>query len=167
MNIIYETEQKLKTAISCKEVIDYLEGKGTYIVHSDPRDKWSLHAFDFSIECYNNFAAKNPQFGLDKLFVDEIISKLKSNNCGFCDIYSIFNCITAQLRLEKNNLSSFTIENSKLNEIFQLLREKALAFQTVLKKSKLWKGSDYADGMYGYMQDESNRVYNEVGRRIL
>lgn len=167
MNLVHATEQKLKIAIYYNKVIDYLEGNGVFIIYSDPRNVDSPHNFNFSVECYNKFAAKNPQLKLDELFAKEIISKLKSDNCNLYDIYYIFNCITAQLRLEKNNLSSFTIENSKLDEMFQLLREKVLAYQDKLKRCKDEKGEYYTDGMYGYMQTESNRVYNEVGRRIL
>lgn len=167
MNLVYAAEQRLKIAIYYNKVINYLEGVGVYKINSDPRDVTSPHNFNFSIECYNKLAAKCPQLKLDKLFVEEIISKLKSDNCNLYDIYYIFNCITAQLRLEKNNLSSFAIENSKLDEMFQLLREKVLAYQDRLKRCKDEKGEYYTDGMYGYMQTESNRVYNEVGRRIL
>ncbi len=167
MNLVRTTEQKLKMAIYYNDVINYLEGAGVYKISSDPRDVTSPHNFNFSIECYNKLAAKCPQLKLDKLFVEEIISKLKSDNCNLYDVYYIFNCIIAQLRLEKNNLSSFTIENSKIEEMFQLLREKVLVYQDKLKRCKDKKGKYYTDGMYGYMQTESNRVYNEVGRRIL
>lgn len=167
MNLVRTTEQKIKIAIYYNDVINYLEGTGVYKINSDPRDVTSPHNFNFSIECYNKLAAKCPQLKLDKLFVEEIISKLKSDNCNLYDVYYIFNCIIAQLRLEKNNLSSFTIENSKIEEMFQLLREKVLVYQDKLKRCKDKKGKYYTDGMYGYMQSESNRVYNEVGRRIL
>ncbi len=167
MNLVYAAEQRLKIAIYYNKVIDYLEGSGVFIIHSDPRDVTSPHNFNFSIECYNKLAAKCPQLKLDKLFVEEIISKLKSNDCDLYDVYYIFNCIVAQLRLEKNNLSSFRIENSKLDEMFQILREKVIALRDDLKSCKDKKGEYYTDGMYGYMQTESNRVYNEVGRRIL
>lgn len=167
MDIVYETERKLIMAICSNEVIKYLEGVGIYTIHSNPRDVMSPHNFNFSIECYNKFAATRPQLKLDQLFVEEIISRLKSDNCYVYEVYYIFNCIVAQLRLEKNNLSSFTIENSKLDEMFQLLRKKVLVYQDRLKRCKDEKGEYYTDGMYGYMQTESNRVYNEVGRRIL
>lgn len=167
MDMVYETERKLIMAICSNEVIDYLEGVGIYKINSNPRDVTSLHNFNFSMECYNKFAATRPQLKLNQLFVEEIVSRLKSDDCNVYDVYYIFNCIAAQLRLEKNNLSSFTIENAKLNEMFQLLREKVLVFQDKLKRCKDKKGEYYTDGMYGYMQTESNKVYNEVGRRIL
>jgi hypothetical protein len=167
MNLTSTTEQKLKIAIYYNKVINYLEGAGVYKINSDPRDVTSPHNFNFSIECYNKLAAKCPQLKLDQLFVEEIISKLKSNDCDLYDVYYIFNCIVAQLRLEKNNLSSFIIENSKLDEMFQILRKKVSALRDDLKRCKDKKGEYYTDGMYGYMQSESNRVYNEVGRRIL
>lgn len=167
MDIVYETERKLIMAICYNKVIDYLEGVGIYKINSNPKDVTSPHNFNFSMECYNKFAATRPQLKLDQLFVEEIISRLKSDKCYVYEVYYIFNCIVAQLRLEKNNLSSFTIENSKLNEMFQILREKVLALRDDLKSCKDEKGEYYTDGMYGYMQTESNRVYNEVGRRIL
>ena len=167
MNLVHATQQKLKIAIYYNKVIDYLEGNGVFISHSDPRDVNSPHAFNFSIECYNKFAAKYPQFELDRLFVEEILSKLKSDKCSVYDVYYLFNCLAAQLRLEKNGIASFMVEDSKLDEICRLLREKTLVYQDRLKRCRDEKGEYYTDGMFGYMQSESNRVYHETGKRIL
>lgn len=167
MNLVHATQQKLKIAICYNKVIDYLEGNGVFIIHSDPRDVDSPHAFNFSIECYNKFAAKYPQFELDRLFVEEILSKLKSDKCNVYDVYYLFNCLAAQLRLENNGIASFMVEDSKLDEICRLLREKTLVYQDGLKRCRDEKGEYYTDGMFGYMQSESNRVYHETGKRIL
>ena len=167
MSIVRATQQKLQIAIHYNKVIDYLEGNGVFIIHSDPRDVTSPHAFNFSIECYNKLAAKCPQFELDRRFSEEIISKLKSDECNVYDVYYLFNCLAAQLRLEKNSIASFVVEKSKLDEICQLLREKTLALQDDLKTCHDKKGEYYTDGMFGYMQSESNRVYHETGKRIL
>ncbi len=167
MNLVHATQQKLKIAIYYNKVIDYLEGNGVFIIHSDPRDVNSPHAFNFSIECYNKFAAKYPQFELDRLFVEEILSKLKSDKCSVYDVYYLFNCLAAQLRLEKNGIASFMVEDSKLDEICRLLREKTLVYQDGLKRCRDEKGEYYTDGMFGYMQSESSRVYHETGKRIL
>lgn len=164
MNLVRTTQQKLKMAIHYNEVIDYLEGAGVYKINSDPRDVTSLHAFNFSIECYNKLAAKYPQFELDRRFSEEIISKLKSDECN---VYYLFNCLAAQLRLEKNGIASFEVEKSKLDEICRLLRGKTLTLQDDLKTCHDKKGEYYTDGMFGYMQSESNRVYHETGKRIL
>lgn len=167
MSIVSTTEQRLKMAIYYNEVIDYLEGKGIYTICTDPRDRQSPHAFNFSIECYNKLAAKCPQLELDRLFVEEILSKLKSDKCNVYDVYYLFNCLAAQLRLEKNGIASFEVEKSKLDEICRLLRGKTLALQDDLKTCHDEKGEYYTDGMFGYMQSESNRVYHETGKRIL
>ena len=167
MNLVHATQQRLKIAIYYNKVIDYLEGNGVFIIHSDPRDVNSPHAFNFSIECYNKFAAKYPQFELDRLFVEEILSKLKSDKCSVYDVYYLFNCLTAQLRLENNGIASFMVEDSKLDEICRLLREKTLVYQDGLKRCRDEKGEYYTDGMFGYMQSESNRVYHETVKRIL
>ena len=167
MNLVHATQQRLKIAIYYNKVIDYLEGNGVFIIHSDPRDVNSPHAFNFSIECYNKFAAKYPQFELDRLFVEEILSKLKSDKCSVYDVYYLFNCLAAQLRLENNGIASFMVEDSKLDEICRLLREKTLVYQDRLKRCRDEKGEYYTDGMLGYMQSESNRVYHETGKRIL
>ena len=167
MSIVSTTEQRLKIAIHYNKVIDYLEGAGVYKIHSDPRDVTSLHAFNFSIECYNKLAAKCPQLELDRLFVEEILSKLKSDKCNVYDVYYLFNCLAAQLRLEKNGIASFEVEKSKLDEICRLLRGKTLTLQDDLKTCRDEKGEYYTDGMFGYMQSESNRVYHETGKRIL
>lgn len=167
MNLVRVTQQKLKMAIHYNEVIDYLEGAGVYKINSDPRDVTSLHAFNFSIECYNKLAAKYPQFELDRRFSEEIISKLKSDECNVYDVYYLFNCLAAQLRLENNGIASFMVEDSKLDEICRLLREKTLVYQDRLKRCRDEKGEYYTDGMFGYMQSESNRVYHETGKRIL
>lgn len=167
MSIVSTTEQRLKIAIHYNKVIDYLEGTGLYKICSDPRDVTSLHAFNFSIECYNKLAAKCPQFELDRRFSEEIISKLKSDECNVYDVYYLFNCLAAQLRLEKNGIASFEVEKSKLDEICRLLRGKTLTLQDDLKTCRDEKGEYYTDGMFGYMQSESNRVYHETGKRIL
>lgn len=167
MNLVRVTQQKLKMAIHYNEVIDYLEGAGVYKINSDPRDVTSLHALNFSIECYNKLAAKYPQFELDRRFSEEIISKLKSDECNVYDVYYLFNCLAAQLRLEKNGIASFVVEDSKLDEICRLLRGKTLALQDDLKTCHDKKGEYYTDGMFGYMQSESSRVYHETGKRIL
>ena len=167
MSIVSTTEQRLKIAIYYNEVIDYLEGTGLYKICSDPRDRQSPHAFNFSIECYNKFAANHPQLELDRRFSEEIISKLKSDKCNVYDVYYLFNCLAAQLRLEKNGIASFEVEKSKLDEICRLLREKTLTLQDDLKTCHDEKGEYYSDGMFGYMQSESNRVYHETGKRIL
>ena len=167
MSIVSTTEQRLKIAIYYNEVIDYLEGAGLYKICSDPRDVTSLHAFNFSIECYNKLAAKCPQFELDRRFSEEIISKLKSDECNVYDVYYLFNCLAAQLRLEKNGIASFEVEKSKLDEMCRLLRGKTLALKDDLKTCYDKKGEYYTDGMFGYMQSESNRVYHETGKRIL
>ena len=141
-----------------------------YKICSDPRDVTSLHAFNFSIECYNKLAAKCPQLELDRLFVEEILSKLKSDKCNVYDVYDVyylFNCLAAQLRLEKNGIASFEVEKSKLDEICRLLRGKTLALQDDLKTCHDKKGEYYTDGMFGYMQSENSRVYHETGKRIL
>lgn len=167
MNLVHATQQKLKIAIYYNKVIDYLEGNGVFIIHSDPRDVTSLHAFNFSIECYNKLAAKCPQLELDRRFSEEIISRLKSDECNVYDVYYLFNCLAAQLRLEKNGIASFEVEKSKLDEICRLLRGKTLTLQDDLKTCHDKKGEYYTDGMFGYMQSESNRVYHETGKRIL
>ena len=167
MSIVSTTEQRFKIAIYYNEVIDYLEGTGLYKICSDPRDVTSLHAFNFSIECYNKLAAKCPQLELDRLFVEEILSKLKSDKCNVYDVYYLFNCLVAQLRLEKNGIASFEVEKSKLDEKCRLLRGKTLTLQDDLKTCHYKKGEYYTDGMFGYMQSESNRVYHETGKRIL
>ena len=167
MSIVSTTEQRLKIAIYYNEVIDYLEGTGLYKICSDPRDVTSLHAFNFSIECYNKLAAKCPQFELDRRFSEEIISKLKSDKCSVYDVYYLFNCLAAQLRLEKNGIASFEVEKSKLDEICRLLRGKTLTLQDDLKTCRDEKGEYYTDGMFGYMQSESSRVYHETGKTIL
>ena len=167
MNLVRVTQQKLKMAIHYNEVIDYLEGAGVYKINSDPRDVTSLHAFNFSIECYNKLAAKYPQFELDRRFSEELILRLKSDKCYVYEVYYIFNCLVAQLRLEKNGIASFEVEKSKLDEICRLLRGKTLTLQDDLKTCHDEKGSNYTDGMFGYMQSESNRVYHETGKRIL
>ena len=167
MSIVSTTEQRLKIAIYYNKVIDYLEGAGVYKIHSDPRDVTSLHAFNFSIECYNKLAAKYPQFELDRRFSEELISRLKSDKCYAYEVYYIFNFLVAQLRLEKNGIASFEVEKSKLDEICRLLRGKTLTLQDDLKTCHDKKGEYYTDGMFGYMQSESNRVYHETGKRIL
>lgn len=167
MNLVHATQQRLKIAIYYNKVINYLEGAGVYKINSDPRDVNSPHAFNFSIECYNKFAAKYPQFELDRRFSEELISRLKSDKCYAYEVYYIFNCLVAQLRLEKNGIASFEVEKSKLDEICRLLREKTLVYQDGLKRCRDEKGEYYTDGMFGYMQSESNRVYHETGKRIL
>ena len=124
MSIVSTTEQRLKIAIYYNKVIDYLEGAGVYKIHSDPRDVTSLHAFNFSIECYNKLAAKCPQFELDRRFSEELISRLKSDKCYAYEVYYIFNCLVAQLRLEKNGIASFEVEKSKLDEICRFIKRK-------------------------------------------
>ena len=167
MDMVYETEQKIIMAVCYNEVIKFLEGKGIYTICSDPRDRQSPHAFNFSMECYNKYAAKCPQLELDRRFAEEITSRLKSDECNVYDVYYLFNCLAAQLRLEKNGIASFVVENSKLNEICQLLRGKTLVYQDKLKRCHDKKGKYYTDGMFGYMQSESNQVYRETGKRIL
>ena len=167
MDMVYETEQKIMIAIYYNKLIDYLEGVGVYKICSDPRDRQSLHAFNFSMECYNKFAAKCPQLELDRRFSEELISRLKSDKCYVYEVYYIFNCLVAQLRLEKNGIASFEVEKSKLDEICRLLRGKTLTLQDDLKTCHDKKGEYYTDGMFGYMQSESNRVYHETGKRIL
>ena len=99
--------------------------------------------------------------------MEEILSKLKSDKCSVYDVYYLFNCLAAQLRLENNGIASFMVEDSKLDEICRLLREKTLVYQDGLKRCRDEKGEYYTDGMFGYMQSESNRVYHETGKRIL
>ena len=83
MDMVYKTEQKISIAIYYNVLIDYLEGVGVFKICSDPRDRQSLHAFNFSMECYNKYAAKCPQLELDKRFSEELISRLKSINVMF------------------------------------------------------------------------------------
>ena len=167
MGMVYKTEQKISIAIYYNVLIDYLEGVGVFKICSDPRDRQSLHAFNFSMECYNKYAARCPQLELDRRFSEELISRLKSDECNVYDVYYLFNCLAAQLRLEKNGIASFEVEKSKLDEICRLLRGKTLTLQDDLKTCHDEKGEYYSDGMYGYMQSESNRVYHETGKRIL
>ncbi len=167
MDMVYATEEKIRIAFCCNELIKYLEGVGVYEINSDPRDVNSHHAFNFSMECYNKYAARCPQLELDRRFSEELISRLKSDKCYVYEVYYIFNCLVAQLRLEKNGIASFEVEKSKLDEICRLLRGKTLTLQDDLKTCHDEKGSNYTDGMFGYMQSESNRVYHETGKRIL
>lgn len=167
MNINETTEQKLKIAIKHNKVIEYLEGKGIYKVNIDPRDVNSPHAYNFSIECYNNAFRKNPQLQLDKLFETEIITRLSSDKCNFFDVYCLFNCLVAQLRLEKNGISSFKIGNEQLKNMLELLKKQSLIHQENLKICKSEKGFEYDDGMYGYIFDENNKFYGETGHKIL
>ena len=167
MDMVYETERKIVMAICFNNLIDYLEGVGIYEIHSNPGDVTSPHAINFSMECYNKYAARCPQLELDRRFSEELISRLKSDKCYVYETYYIFNCLVAQLRLEKNGIASFVVEDSKLDEICQLLRGKTLVYQDRLKRCRDEKGEYYSDGMYGYMQSESNRVYHETGKRIL
>lgn len=167
MNINEATEQKLKIAIDYNKVIEYLEGKGIYKVNSDPRDVNSPHAYNFSIECYNNVFKKEPQLQLDKLFVTEIITKLSSDKCNFFDVYCVFNCLISQLKLEKNGISSFKIGNEQLKNILILLNKQLLLQQENLKKCKSEKGFEYDNGMYGYIFDENDKFYGETGYKIL
>ena len=92
MDMVYETEQKIRMAIYYNSLIDYLEGVGVYKICSDPRDRQSLHAFNFSMECYNKYAARCPQLELDRRFSEELILRLKSDKCYVYEVYYIFNC---------------------------------------------------------------------------
>ena len=165
MDMVYETERKIVMAICFNNLIDYLEGVGIYKINSNPGDVTSPHAINFSMECYNKYAARCPQLELDRRFSEELILRLKSDKCY--EVYYIFNCLVAQLRLEKNGIASFEVEKSELDEICRLLREKTLVYQDRLKRCRDEKGEYYTDGMFGYMQSESNRVYHETGKRIL
>lgn len=167
MDMVYETERKIVMAICFDNLIDYLEGVGIYKINSNPGDVTSPHAINFSMECYNKYAARCPQLELDRRFSEELISRLKSDKCYVYEVYYIFNCLVAQLRLEKNGIASFEVEKSKLDEICRLLRGKTLTLQDDLKTCHDEKGEYYSDGMFGYMQSESNRVYHETGKRIL
>lgn len=167
MNINEITEQKIQIAIKYNKIIEYLEGKGIYKINVDPRDERSPHAYNFSVECYNKFSSKNPQLGLDKLFETEIITKLTSDKCNFYDVYCIFNCLVAQLRLEEKGISSFKIDNEQLKKVLQLLKNQSMIHQENLKKCKSEKGVEYQDGMYGYIFDENSKFYVETGHKIL
>lgn len=167
MDMVYETERKIVMAICFNNLIDYLEGVGIYKINSNPGDVTSPHAINFSMECYNKYAARCPQLELDRRFSEELILRLKSDKCYVYDVYYIFNCLVAQLRLEKNGIASFEVEKSKLDEICRLLREKTLVYQDRLKRCRDEKGEYYTDGMFGYMQSESSRVCHETGKRIL
>lgn len=126
MDMVYETERKIVMAICFNNLIDYLEGVGIYKINSNPGDVTSPHAINFSMECYNKYAARCPQLELDRRFSEELISRLKSDKCYVYEVYYIFNCLVAQLRLEKNGIASFEVEKSKLDEICRLLRKKRL-----------------------------------------
>jgi len=167
MNINDITEQKLKIAIKHNKIIDYLEGKGVFKINSDPRDLNSLHTYNFSIECYNNVSKNNPQLRLDILFEREIIAKLSSDECNFIDVYCLFNCLVAQLRLEDKGLSSFKVSNEKLKIMLELLKKQSLLHQENLKRCKYERGITYTDGLYGYIFDENDKFYNETGKKIL
>ena len=167
MDMVYETERKIVMAICFNNLIDYLEGVGIYKINSNPGDVTSPHAINFSMECYNKYAARCPQLELDRRFSEELILRLKSDKCYVYEVYYIFNCLVAQLRLEKNGIASFEVEKSELDEICRLLREKTLVYQDRLKRCRDEKGEYYTDGMLGYMQSESSRVYHETGKRIL
>ena len=56
MDMVYETERKITMAFCSNELIKYLEGVGIYEINSNLRDVTSLHAFNFSMECYGNTA---------------------------------------------------------------------------------------------------------------
>ena len=60
MDMVYETERKITMAFCSNELIEYLEGVGIYKINSNPRDVTSPHAINFSMECYNKYAARCP-----------------------------------------------------------------------------------------------------------
>ncbi len=160
-------EDYIFTAIEYDAIILYLEGVGGMCVHTDPRDLNSPHAYNFSIECYNKFNKKYPEYEMDKKFVEEIIKKLSDESCYYYDVYSIFSCLASQLRLQKNGIASFYVNSEDLKQILNLLKINTLKFQNQLKICKLERGSDYSDGMYGYMMAEDSKIFRETGQKIL
>lgn len=167
MNIYDLTVKSLESAITYKEIIDYLEGINTSKIYTDPRDMSSPHAYNFSLEVYNKYAKEHPELNLKELFEESLLERLNSEQCNFIDVYSIYCCIISQLRLQKSNRASFKVDDLKLNEIFKLLREKTLKFKEILDGSKWDRGKDYEGGAYEYMQLENEKISQEIGRRIL
>ncbi len=168
MSNIYDlTISKLETAIKYKNVISYLEGVGMYQINTDPRNIDSPHAYNFSLEAYNKYAKEHPELKLKELFEEAILERLNSEQCHFIDVYSIYCCLIAQIKLEKNKRASFEVDKAKLNEIFKLLKEKTLLNKDRLKRSKWDRGIDFNEGMYEYMQVEDDRISQVIGRKIL
>ena len=99
MDMVYETERKITIALCYYELIAYLEGVGVYKIRNDPRDRQSLHAFNFSMECYNKYAAKCPQLELDRRFHEEKTTRIKSDESNVYYLYYLYNCIAAKLRI--------------------------------------------------------------------
>ena len=157
----------LDNCIKYNSVENYLLGKFTSYVREDPNSSHTHHAFDYAVKVYNEVNNERPKLGLSSKFVEILLEELSKENLGNVDVYSIFRCLLAQLRLEREGKASFNLSKENKEKLLRMIKEKIELMKEMLKQSKYAEGDLYEEGLYGYLNKAYSEYYNKTGNKII
>ncbi len=156
----------LDMAIRYNVLDRYLMGMSTFYVSSEPGDYKAPHAFYLGMNVYNKVNAEQPELKLSDRYVEELSKLLKSDKIGIVEVYSIFKCMLAQLKLENEKKATFEVSKENILMLLNSLRKRVSQFEDKLKNSEYAEGRFYENGTYEYMMKASENYYKETGKRI-
>ncbi len=158
-DVMEETLKKnLEIALKYNNLADYLLGRGAYFVSSDRRFDDSAHAFYNSMLVYNDYNRNNPNLRLSDRYLQTLLSKMKGK-LVLTELYGIFKCVLAQNQVEANGKSSLTISAKDKEKILTLLKKVISENKSMLEQSTYKEGQEFDDGVYGYMNSNSGKVF--------
>ena len=157
----------LNIAIEDNCIKDYLLGESGFIVKEDPYSNHTHHAFDYAVLVYNEVNKERPELNLANKYVQALLNELLKEGLKEKSVYSIFRCILAQLRFEKEKRASFILSNEDQMRLLSLLKEKIELIKKKKKKCDYAEGELYSDGLYGYINEKNSEYTDTTGKKLL
>ena len=157
----------LQIAIERDCINDYLVGRLGFRVKEDPNSDHTHHAFDYGVLVYNQVNKEKPELSLSQKYVESLEKELSKDDIRDIYIYSVFKCILAQLRFEREGKATFNLSIEDKEKLLSMLKGKIDIMKEKLKQSKYAEGELYENGLYGYLNDANNEYYNKTGNKII
>ena len=157
----------LQIAIERDCINDYLVGRLAFRVKEDPNSEHTHHAFDYGILVYNNVNKEQPELNLPVKYVEALEKELSNENIRDIYLYSVFRCLLAQLRFEREGKATFNLSVEDKEKLLELLKAKTELIKDKLIKSKYEEDEFYHEGLYGYLNDANNEFFNKTGSKLL
>ncbi len=157
----------LQIAIEKDCINDYLVGRLGFRVKEDPNSDHTHHAFDYGVLVYNEVNKEQPELKLANKFVEALEKELSNEEIRDIYLYSVFRCVLAQLRLEREEKATFNLSVEDKEKLFGMLKEKIELMKEKLQQSEYAEGELYKDGLYGYINDANNEYFNKTGNKII
>lgn len=153
-------ENTILDFIRCEEFENFVAGMGGTRFEDDS----GLAFTDANkvLEYIYRFDIMHPELHMCDLLEKALIKLFQSEYDGY--FYSALNTLDAQLRNEKNGISTFKIDDPN---VFIALKKAIIKKAEFLRKSRIYRGKLYDNNLYGFVEEVDKKVEEQKGFKVL